>query len=82
MNNDNKSLMSPDRVLSLVTLVLSVLMILGSASLYNAQDKISRTGAIIGTISNESIGQMRVMRLQAQETEEGDEGDAADVVEE
>jgi len=70
MNNENKVLMSPDRVLSLVVLVLSILMIMGSASLYLVQAGMSRTGATISVISNQTVEQIRMGRLQVENPED------------
>lgn len=74
MNNENKSLMSPDRVLSLVVLTLSILMILGSAFLYYTQAEISSTGAMISRASDQAVEQIRMKRQQQAEVSQSDEG--------
>ena len=79
MNNENKSLMSPDRVLSLVVLMLSIFMILSVASLSYVQEKMDRSSARIISSSSLFVEQIQAVRQQVKSTEE-EEG--SEVVEE
>ena len=72
MNNENKPLMYPDRVLSMVVLVLSLLMILSIASLSYMQYKMDLSSAMISGASNQFIEQLLTQRQQVETTGEED----------
>lgn len=61
---ENKPLMSPDRVLSLVVLNLSVLMILSAAYLSYAQVRIDSVGATIQASSARQLEAIYSTRQQ------------------
>ena len=65
----NKSLMYPDRVLTLVVLFLSIMMIGANAYLYSVPDRFENTGANIIVTTNQRVDQMKAQRQPAQESE-------------
>lgn len=70
--------MSPDRVMTLVVLVLSIFMILGSASLSYLQVGIDNTSAEIIRAANSNIQQLKAVRQLAAENSEEDSSDESE----
>jgi hypothetical protein len=60
--------MTPDRVLSLTVLVLALLLMSCSGLLYYTRAAMSRSGAMITIISNQTVEKIQANRLQPEKT--------------
>jgi hypothetical protein len=80
---EQQPFMSPHRVMSLVVFALSVLMIMGIASLKYMQTNLDNNSAVIFSASESRIQQLRALRqLAAQNQEESDDSQDEEVIDE
>ena len=70
MSNYNKSLMSPDHVLSLVIVIISALLIFSGIYLYRAQAEYHDSGAAMQKSADRNVYRLNIQRKANQENQD------------